>query len=461
MTEAPSNNPYDTPSPATAPSSLPGPDGDPRATGIRHRVVAISVLMAFILYLDRICLGEIVKTDSFNNDVSLSEKQIGNILGAFFFTYALFQVPAGWLSDRFGARRMLTCYIIGWSLMTAITGFMSGMVGLLLARLGCGVAQAGAYPTSGAVIRRWISLNSRGKASALVSFGGRLGGTLAPFLTTMLILWLGGWRVTLWVYGGIGILIGGGYWWVVRNRPSEHPDCNEHEQDLIGSADDDKPPVLADVFQMLRACCTSGSLWLNSIAQFCVNIGWAFLVTWLPTYLKKSQNVDDTTGALMVTGVLAVGMLGQLIGGWATDRSVQVFGLRRGRVIPISAAYLVAGAAYLCCLGLSSVGGILICCAVVSLMTDVANPSIWGFMQDVGGRNTGAIFGWANMWGNLGASVSAVMVPRLMEYGQKDGSGQALVFMACAGAFLVAGIAAMGMNPTKKLQTAKETEQNS
>ena len=70
--------------------------------------------------------------------------QIGAILGSFFFTYALFQVPAGWISDRFGARKMLTGYILAWSALTAMTGFMTTASGLLLTRLGCGIAQAGA-----------------------------------------------------------------------------------------------------------------------------------------------------------------------------------------------------------------------------------------------------------------------------------------------------------------------------
>jgi nitrate/nitrite transporter NarK len=76
-------------------------------------------------------------------------------------------------------------------------------------------------------------------------------------------------------------------------------------------------------------------------------------------------------------------------------------------------------------------------------------------MQDVGGRNTGAIFGWANMWGNFGASVSAIMVPILMNYGAADGSGQTLVFVVCASAFFVAAIAALGMDATKPLKAAQ------
>ena len=210
-------------------------------TNIRHRIIAVSMLMAFILYLDRICIAEIVKSASFNADVPLTKQEIGRILGAFFFTYALFQVPTGWASDRFGARKMLTAYIVLWSLFTALTGLMSSFGGLLLMRLLCGAAQAGAYPTSGAVIRRWIPLESRARASSFVAFGGRMGGTLAPVITALLVVKLGHWRPPLWIDGLVGLLIAVIYWRVVRNSPEEHPDCNAAERALIGKLPAEAP----------------------------------------------------------------------------------------------------------------------------------------------------------------------------------------------------------------------------
>lgn len=384
----------------------------------------------------------------------ISKNQIGSVLGAFFFSYALFQVPAGWFSDRLGARRMLTLYILVWSLLTWMTGWVGSLYGLMFARFFFGFAQSGAYPTSSAIVRRWFPVSSRGRASGLIAFGGRLGGALAPFLTTLLILQLGSWRTVLSVYGLLGIAIAGAYYWIVRDRPSEHPACNRSEQELIGQIPDDAKPELRDIAKMIGLYCGSRSLWLNSLGQFCVNIGWAFLVTWLPTYLKETHKVSEQQGAFMVTLVLATGMLGQLLGGRATDWSVKRFGLRKGRVFPIAVANCIAGCSYLGCLMIDSVWGVVICCAIVSLMTDFANPSIWAFMQDVGGRNTGAIFGWANMWGNFGASVSSKVVPLLLAYGSSSGSGQSLVFITCACAFFIAGCAALGMDATKPLQTS-------
>jgi MFS family permease len=187
----------------TKPSSL--------ASNVRLRIVWISVLMAFGLYLTRVSLGEIVKTESFLKDpaflesastrfsveltggldraevgrwiqehvrtpidlsklklpytlsdmltkqeaeevladvqrsggeglIRISKSQLGSILGAFFFSYALFQVPAGWFSDRLGARKMLAIYIFSWSLLTFLTGWVSSLYGLMFARLFFGFA---------------------------------------------------------------------------------------------------------------------------------------------------------------------------------------------------------------------------------------------------------------------------------------------------------------------------------
>ena len=126
-------------------------------TNTRHKVIGTTTLVAVLLYLDRICIAEIAKLDTFKNELGLSATQTGAVLSAFFFSYALAQVPAGWLSDRFGARRMLPIYIVLWSICTALTGLATGFVMLIVARLIFGIAQAGCYPTAGSLIKRWAA----------------------------------------------------------------------------------------------------------------------------------------------------------------------------------------------------------------------------------------------------------------------------------------------------------------
>lgn len=157
-----------------------------RPTGVRHIIVLLLTLMSVLLYLDRFCVS--FAGDYIKEDLGLSQTQMSWFLSLFFWSYALSQVPAGWLADRFGARLMLSIYVIAWSLFTAQMGLVAGFTMLMFARLMCGITQAGAYPTAGGVISRWVPLSKRATASAWVGLGGRMGGAMAPVLTAFLMV---------------------------------------------------------------------------------------------------------------------------------------------------------------------------------------------------------------------------------------------------------------------------------
>ena len=157
-------------------------------TNVRHRILTTATVVAFLMYLDRICLANIIGSDSFQKNIPLETWQSDWIKGAFFWAYALFQVPAGWLSDRFGTRLLITVYIAAWSLFTAATSFSTGFVMLFAARLLCGLAEAGYYPASSGLLTRWAHIDGRGFASSMISWGGRVGGAVAPGLVADLVV---------------------------------------------------------------------------------------------------------------------------------------------------------------------------------------------------------------------------------------------------------------------------------
>ncbi len=157
-----------------------------RATRIRYLIVAAATLMSFLLYLDRFCVSFAV--DYIRQDLGMSQGQVKWFLSAFFWSYALAQVPSGWLSDRYGARIMLVIYILTWSFFTGLIGAANSFAMLIVSRLGLGFGQAGAYPTAASIVGRWMPVTARGSASAIVANGGRIGGALAPVLTAYLIV---------------------------------------------------------------------------------------------------------------------------------------------------------------------------------------------------------------------------------------------------------------------------------
>ena len=150
----------------------------PRPSHVRYWVLALTTLVAVLLYLDRFCLG--VAERYVKEDLGVSDAQMAIILSSFFWAYALGQVPSGWLSDRFGARLMLVIYLAVWSAFTGLLGLATTVVALIVLRAGVGLFEAGAYPTAAGLISRWMPYHRRGFASGIVSIGGRIGGTDRP-----------------------------------------------------------------------------------------------------------------------------------------------------------------------------------------------------------------------------------------------------------------------------------------
>ena len=419
-------------------------------TRVRYSIIATTTLVAVLLYLDRICIAEIAKRDDFRLAFGIGDKGAGAFMSAFFFAYALSQVPSGWLADRFGARGMLATYVVLWSICTVLTGLAGGFVMLILARVFFGIAQAGCYPTSGSLIKRWIPLDGRGRASSIVSMGGRIGGVIAPLLTTWLLADYLKWQHVLLLYGLSGVFVAALFWRNIRETPADHPRCNEEEQQLIapnGPEFSDGPPPAPPFGPLVRNL----SMWRMCLMQFCVNVGWVFLVSWLPKYLKSVHSVDEKTGGLMSTLVLLAGICGVILGGPLADWLYKRFGVRRSRVIQLVGAKAVAAIAFLACIFLDSAWAIVGALAVVAFMTDMGIPAVWAYMMDVGGRNAAAVFGWGNMWGNFGAGVAINLVPQIREAWDKNNDWHE-AFMLCAGGFIIAAIAASGLNAKSKVE---------
>ncbi|NNE91282.1 MAG: MFS transporter [Verrucomicrobiales bacterium] len=420
-------------------------------TRVRYEIISVTTLAAVLMYLDRICIAEIAKLEEFRSELGLTEKKTGLIMSVFFFTYALMQVPAGWMADRFGARRMLPLYILLWSACTILTGLATGFVMVIAARLIFGVAQAGCYPAAGSLIKRWTPLPVRGTASSIVSFGGRLGGAIAPVLTAWLLKDHLGWRWVLILYGTSGVFVALLFWKLFRETPTEHPRSNDAEQALISANDPDASPGGKTPFPPLLPLIKSPTMWLMCVLQAGINVGWAFLISWLPTYLQDVKEVEAKTGGLMSTIVLCSGIVGMLCGGRVTDFFTKRMGVRWGRSLPLVLCYATAVATYLLSLGLEGAWSFIIAMSLIAFLTDLSVPAIWAYMQDVGGKNTAAVFGWGNMWGNLGAFFVIMIIPVIREKWDPNNDWHEVFYFLAAG-YLIAGLAALGINANRKIR---------
>lgn len=409
-----------------------------RPTSVRYLVVFATAMAAIFMYVDRACLAQ-VKT-AVQSDLSLSDAQMDWIFSAFFWSYALAQVPSGFLGSALGLRRTLTILLFTWSLCTAVCGLTTGFFALFAARLAVGIAEAGAYPTAAALVKGWFPTGTRGRANSMVALGGRVGWAVSQFATPFIVGVLFGWRGMLIVYGLLGIIWAGVFWWLVRDTPRQHPWANDAEQQYTGPA---PKPVVSGQWPLWALAC-SRNMWLSGLTQFGVNVGWAFLITKLPSMLQdRFHATPEETGVIASLPAWA-SIAGMFLGGFLGDYCVRQFGPRWGRCLPIGTMLIVAGTAYGSCTLLQNPWLVAVALAVMAISVDLGVPSLWAFAQDVGGRHTGAALGWGNMFGNLGAAVSPIALGAIQrEYGWNT------MFLTCAGCFFVAAVAAFNLNATK------------
>ena len=132
---------------ATATSPAAGEAEGP--TGTRFLVIAALCLAASIAYLSRNCLSVAVAEKSILEDLNCTREQMGWMMGfGFFMSYAICQIPAGWLGQTWGSRRVLPLFSIVWSLLTGLMAVATGFYSLMATYLGIGAAQAGIFPNS-------------------------------------------------------------------------------------------------------------------------------------------------------------------------------------------------------------------------------------------------------------------------------------------------------------------------
>lgn len=419
-------------------------------TKVRFSILTMATVVAFLMYLDRICLSWIIDSDSFKGDIHLTKDQVAWIKGAFFWAYALAQVPAGWLSDRFGTRALMATYIVLWSIFTAATSLSQGFTSLAIARIGCGLAEAGAYPASSSLLTRWSHINWRGLGSSVISTGGRIGGAAAPWLTASIIIaYLANWRWVGWIYGATGIVVAAAFWLIFREHPRQHPWCNDAERDVLAEGRAAQPLTREPPRRFpWKAALTSRSLWMASLYQTATNIGWAFLVNSLSIYLKDVKHMSDEVNGQVSSTALLLGIIGLPLGGMLTDWWSKRHGIRAGRMGPLVVTRVFAVAAYFAVMAADTPFQVAVAFGALAMFVDMGMPAMWALMQDISGRHQAQLFGWGNMWGNFGAALQPVLVGWIItRFDQNHDYREAMLF--CAGALVVSVFLAFGIDADK------------
>ncbi|MBI3951659.1 MAG: MFS transporter, partial [Acidobacteria bacterium] len=275
-----------------------------------------------ITYLDRVCIS--AAAPSIREELHLSLSQMGWVFSAFTFAYAAFEVPAGWLGDLIGPRKVLARIVVWWSAFTVATGFAGKFSSLLVIRFLFGAGEAGAFPNASKAFSRWFPVEERGRAHGILFMGTRIGGALAPPLIVLLIEALG-WREAFWIFGALGIVWALFWWTWFRDDPSQHPSVNAAELSHIrqGLSEIDvishRKPLWNHIFR-------SRNLFCLCLMYFCLGYGLYFYLTWLPTYFKEARGFSLKSAGLLTGLTLLTGAVANMIGGVWTDRLSRRYG---------------------------------------------------------------------------------------------------------------------------------------
>ncbi|MBP89606.1 MAG: MFS transporter [Planctomycetaceae bacterium] len=427
MTESP--NPYE----PSQESQIALPE---RRSIARYYVLAGLCATSIIAYVGRTCLG--VAEGEIREELNISIVSMGLVMGTFFWSYALAQIPAGWLGHVWGTRKALALYAFTWSLACVAMGMANDVSTLIAAQVFFGIAQAGLFPCAAAVISRWIPEKRRAIASGLLGGSQSLGGAVGSALTGPLLagtflagLWwptFGGgfyhldgiwadWRTLYTVYAIPGILWAMWFFLWFRDRPSEHRGVNQAELALLPTiATAPAHTTKHRAGTPWKRVATSFDLWMVFGQQFCRAAGYIFFATWFPRFLQETRGVSLAGAGILTAFPLLAVMLGSPTGGLIVDRIFNRTGSKRlsrqGVAVPAmlgSAACIIF--AYFIEDVMQAVGLI----TLGSFFAGLGGSCGYTVTIDKAGNHVAPVFGAMNMAGNLGAAICPFVVALIAE----------------------------------------------
>ncbi len=387
---------------------------------------------------------------------------MGKIFSAFILAYGLFQVPGGWLADRFGPRKVLTFAVIWWSAFTALTAYAAdlpaaGKISIVLTfclvRFCLGMGEAAAWPSFNRTIASWMAKKERAFATSVPLAGGGLGAAITPPFIAWLMLTYG-WRESFVLCGVLGIVAAALWYVLARDTPEQHPGVNSAELQII-HATAEGPLVSADPNSISAkrtpwaALATETNVWL----LFCSAMTCGYMVyiymTWFFTYLVEQRHLSQMTSSYYTIGPFIAMAILTPIGGIASDALARKISLRFGRCFISMGGMFAAGLALI--IG-ARVENIAIAIAWLSFGAGAiyfALASHWATTIDISEQHAGTVSGIMNWGGNVGGVLSPILTPI---FARKFGWVPALEIAALI--IILGGMLWFRIDPSRKLASS-------
>ncbi len=390
---------------------------DNRCTQVRWVILALLFMASFVAYVLRTNMS--IAGERMMADLGLSKIQLGMVLSAFAWGYAIFQFPGGIFGDIVGSRRALTSIAVMWGILTLATGLVPGttlastgfiIITLIGLRFLMGVVQAPLFPVAcGGTIGNWFPVSGWAFPNGLTSTGLTLGAAATAPLIAWLMATLG-WRESFILTAPLAFLFAGVWWWYARDNPGDHPRVSEKELDLINANRISQEQAIADKSAWKRVLKNRDILLLTA-SYFCMNYVFYIFFNWFFIYLVDVREFEILEGGYFAAAPWMVGAVAASVGGLLCDRLCKRIGSRWGCRIPgivglgLAAGLLFLGATtknpYLAVLFLSLSFG----------CTQLTEGAYWAAAIFVSGKHASAATGIMNTGGNAVGGIGALLVP--------------------------------------------------
>jgi len=384
-----------------------------KPTKARYWVVVFAVTLAILSYIDRVCISQAAPVIS--RDLGLTNSQMGYIFSAFAVSYALFEIPGGWMGDWMGPRKVLMRIVIWWSAFTAATGFMWNFSSMYVARFMFGAGEAGCFPNLTKAFTVWLPQHERTRAQGIMWMFARWGGAFTPPLVILTFQWVS-WRWAFVIFGALGVIWAAFFYAWFRDNPREHKSVNAAELALLqGNEDLASGHGNVPWGKLIR----SRSIWLLWAQYFCLSYPWYFYITWLPTFLRdRHPELSDSYRASLAILPLFFGGLGSLVCGFASARLAKITGSVSfaRRLVACIGFFGAAGMMFMSTTSSDAIT-VMMMMGLASFCNDLIMPGAWSACMDVGGKYAGTVSGSMNMMGNLAGFVAPVIGGKMRDAG--------------------------------------------
>lgn len=420
-------------------------------TNVRWKLFVLLLVLVTVNYVDRGSIS--VALPVIQKEFGLSPELTGLLLSAFFWTYALMQVPVGWLIDRYGPRKIVTASCVGWGAATAASGLTTGFGTMFAARSVIGVTEAGIMPSGGKLNAIWMHPKERGRGATILDSGAPLGAGVGGILITGLIGLTGSWRWAFIIAGIATALLGFVAWRYIRDSPREHPAVSDAEASYLEDSHraEDEAAGLVDGAQARRALLPYlkfRSFWAMCLGWFGFNGVFYGLLTWGPLYLSQAKgfNLKEIGWSTLV--IFGAGFVGELIGGVLADK-LQAKGHGANKVMRslLGAAALIVTAGLV---GVTVVPDPIVAVVLLSVVLFFLRwvGLYWAVPSILGGRtNAGVLGGAMNLGGNVAGFLTPIVVGLIV--GATGGYTWALLYFV--GSAMIMLVSVVTLDYSKRL----------